>query len=355
MVYWIASYNNENLIKRAVNKSNMVQVDSMTNIKIDFATFAKKRIGIYSSIDVLIIDVSAVITNTLLPGIKNWQMVYDELQIIVYAPGITKEDDLYHNLVEHGIYDICAIEDEEELIRLMRVGNGRSEDIIFNAPIIACEPTLELDEPQVEDADFDSEPEKKRKEESVPKAQEPVTIGIYGTMIRIGCTLNAIYLAESLKSINKSVLVNLMDQNTYEDLKAGYETSEQSEGVFELNGITFTYNPKKIGESYDYIIIDYGTYHYPDTIGAESINILITGAKAWEFKNLGKIIESHGIDITQYLHIITFAAKNDREDINSVLIGAKVFYPDYIEDPFNPDDMQKAAMLGFIRSVLNEE
>lgn len=185
--------------------------------------------------------------------------------------------------------------------------------------------------------------------EEIEKAQKPKnitykTIGIAGTLSRIGTTTQAIQIVKYLilngykacyLQMNSHPFIDALT-NLYLDCKTNPDL-----GLTQYMNVDL-YKTDHINEvlkmDYDYYVKDYGVYASGDfenlSFLEQDINIIVAGAKPEEMYHIDALINSNYYNDVFY--IFSFIADSDRKDLLDMMEEKKkdTYFVHYTPDPF---------------------
>ncbi len=216
---------------------------------------------------------------------------------------------------------------------------------------------------------FDSngreEVEEAAKEVEKRSAKDISTIGVVGTMRRVGTTTQAVQIAKYLEYKGYSACVIEMNENAYEvyrNQQSGgnylasffelggetWETSYEDKdlGYIKVSGVDMYYKPDKLRDifekRYDFYVYDYGAYREKGFNRAaflkDKFMIFVTAAGAAELNSALTVAENKAYTNAKLL--FSFTDASDRADIEDIFNissddGHKCFFADYVPNMFN--------------------
>lgn len=182
------------------------------------------------------------------------------------------------------------------------------------------------------------------------------TIGIAGSLCRMGTTTQAIQIVKYLKLMGYQAGYIEMNRNEYikvltnlycEAKKINNHVSYEDIELYEQEKLSAAY-----GQDYDYLVKDYGsiTSETFESVSfmEQNIKIIVCGAKPNEILSVERVLENplfHDAGC-----IFSFVPKEDRAAIRGMMEerGQNTFFADYVPDPYvylsNANTMCKALL-----------
>lgn len=175
--------------------------------------------------------------------------------------------------------------------------------------------------------------------------QKVKTIGIAGTIPRIGTTTTSLQLVKYIESRGYNaayVEINTLKyieqcEKLYADVKR-----DNNKSYLKYNGIRM-YVSSNMGEvmsdDYNYIICDYGAVVDPSfnkvSFLEKDLNIFVAGTKANEIECVQPLLQSPIYREAKY--IFNFTPENDKEDIKDMMMDKKddTYFNVLVADPFD--------------------
>lgn len=175
--------------------------------------------------------------------------------------------------------------------------------------------------------------------------QKVKTIGIAGTIPRIGTTTTSLQLVKYIESKGYNaayVEINTLKyieqcEKLYADVKR-----DNNKSYLKYNGIRM-YVSSNMGEvmsdDYNYIICDYGAVVDPSfnkvSFLEKDLNIFVAGTKANEIECVQPLLQSPIYREAKY--IFNFTPENDKEDIKDMMMDKKddTYFNVLVADPFD--------------------
>lgn len=303
----------------------------MTEIsdEVDLRKYIKNNIVNLDGVDKIIIDFS-VCKNTdeeILEGLEMLRTVYDELQIIVFAPYLITGNELLRKCFNMGIWNIVNTDDfkeiRDEIMYCLSVGKKYKDAAIYK----------------------DAKPEMSIKHE-IKKTVNNHTVGVAGTQARIGTTHTSVMLANFFRK--KGFMVALVEMNNsqaFEAVRDGFEEKKYEEGYFTLGGVDFYENANEktlfeiMERSYNFIIMDFGEYEKCDLLTFHKCNqkMIVAGSKPWEIESVNKVFEIAEQEVLKnYIFYFNFSLEREQQDIrNGMSVIKNVHFLNIENDPFS--------------------
>ena len=323
--------------------------------KIEF-TGSKNHVGEYDEkifngqYEVIVIDVTQLIDDT--------QVITDYIcrikkaktsQIVIFAEGYTYRSKLITELITNGFTDyvlatgLATQADEWEKCITGYYKKNPIEQVI----------------------------EEKEEAKLVQESQQEkiVTIGVAGTMYRIGTTTQALQLVRYCMSKGyKAAYIEINDTNFIEKCCELYADVEISNDCVIYNDLHM-YRYDKITEvlkNYDILVCDYGAITSPSfnkiSFATQQMKFLVAGTKPGEITAVQDTLQSPAYNEAAY--IFTFVPEADRADIlemmcekkDSVIFAATCFDPfDYVQCDYDKvlqlEDVTVEKKTGFLTKL----
>lgn len=323
--------------------------------KIEF-TGSKNHIAEYDEkifdgqYEVIVIDVTQLIDDT--------QVITDYIcrikkaktsQIVIFAEGYTYRSKLITELITNGFTDyvlatgLATQADEWEKCITGYYKKNPIEQVI----------------------------EEKEEAKLVQESQQEkiVTIGVAGTMYRIGTTTQALQLVRYCMSKGyKAAYIEINDTNFIEKCCELYADVEISNDCVIYNDLHM-YRYDKITEvlkNYDILVCDYGAITSPSfnkiSFATQQMKFLVAGTKPGEITAVQNTLQSPAYNEAAY--IFTFVPEADRADIlemmcekkDSVIFAATCFDPfDYVQCDYDKvlqlEDVTVEKKTGFLTKL----
>lgn len=323
--------------------------------KIEF-TGSKNHVGEYDEkifngqYEVIVIDVTQLIDDT--------QVITDYIcrikkaktsQIVIFAEGYTYRSKLITELITNGFTDyvlatgLATQADEWEKCITGYYKKNPIEQVI----------------------------EEKEEAKLVQESQQEkiVTIGVAGTMYRIGTTTQALQLVRYCMSKGyKAAYIEINDTNFIEKCCELYADVEISNDCVIYNDLHM-YRYDKITEvlkNYDILVCDYGAITSPSfnkiSFATQQMKFLVAGTKPGEITAVQNTLQSPAYNEAAY--IFTFVPEADRADIlemmcekkDSVIFAATCFDPfDYVQCDYDKvlqlEDVTVEKKTGFLTKL----
>lgn len=184
-------------------------------------------------------------------------------------------------------------------------------------------------------------------------------IGVAGAQKHVGCTHQSLLIAHSLSAMGFGVAI-VEDCNQTDKVfdVIAEENGKTSGDIFTFNGVDyypcFALNqlPSLNVKNYNFVIVDFGLYEerMVEEYGRCSLQVLVSGSRAWETKQLERIFSSVTEDqlmVYNYLFLGTpevrkSVMKRDMQPLKNVFFG------EYAPNPYASEGYQA------IREILND-
>lgn len=340
MINYITGSTYNQVIQNVVEEVKDIVFTTEIANEIDIAKYIKQNITKLGEIDTLIIDIS-VCTNTDEEIVTTFEMIrtmYDALKIIVLAAYRADGDEFLTQCFNLGILNIINTNDfliiREELKMCLVEGKSFKDSIKYKNTKI----------------------EKIVVKHETKKAVNKKLVGFAGTETNIGVTHNAIILANYFRKSGFMVaLVEMNSSSAFDEISKDFDEKEFDEGYFTLHGVDFYSNCnaekmiKVMGHSYNFIILDCGSYATCDRVMFERCEerIIVTGSKSWETDKMNAIFASVNKEtLIQYTFCFNFTPEKDCKAIKEGMGDIKkVHFLKYTEDPFTSSDFSDADII----------
>lgn len=274
--------------------------------------------------DVVVIDVSDLIdeTNNVVDYIVRLRKA-KSCKVIIFAPGYSYRTVLIAALIDKGFVNFVLasglgtqIEEFEKCIDGYYDENGVEGEI-----------AQEIEE------------EQEREKTSIIK-----TIGICGTMNRIGTTTQCMQLIKYL--LFKGYKAAYLEANTSMYIERCTQLYADAESIKNNNYITYNdidmYNGNNMVDAlkkYDYLVCDYGAMDDPSfnkiSFMEKDIKIFVAGSKPNEFDKIQPVLQS--IAYKDAYFIFNFIPEGDKKDLLEMMCerAEKSIFTGYCPDPFD--------------------
>lgn len=174
-----------------------------------------------------------------------------------------------------------------------------------------------------------------------------IIVGISGAGPKSGCTHTVLTLANFLKNRGiKTAILECNDSGHFEEIREATGQIINNSNYFTYNSIDYYPFVNSyilsgiIARDYQFIIIDFGSFHKRDRIIFEKtdIKIITCGSRPWETSNLYNVFnEVEEEFLKKYIFFFNFTHDNEqtRKDIINGMNQLKnVYFPEYTENPF---------------------
>ena len=255
-------------------------------------------------------------------------------KIIIYAVGYTGSSkvvlELFNKGIKNFIFGMFLADQKEDLERCIsgyyESFGYESRGIVFSA-------------------------EEESEEEIIATEKSKQTIGVAGSIARMGTTTQALQIVKYLLFKGHSAAYIEMNNHGFvKQLKDNYSDAKNDEnlGKITFQGVDMFYRQDKLskvlGQDYEYFIYDYGV------VGENGFNkvsflekktqIFVVGSKPSEFDKTYDVIKNNFYNDVNY--IFNFVPKSEHKDLLE-LMGEKqnkTFFSDITCDPFTLGDME---------------
>lgn len=329
MIFWFSSRTYQSMISKTVTETGLICAGGETGEEIYLLKYVKEHITLFSDIDILIVDLSALADTDeeITAAFESLRIMDYSTRFIVLAAGRREGDSLLKQLFYMGVYDLVATDDylqiHEELTECILRGKKYRDALRFRDATVQ---------------------ESREKQES--RAIQKVLVGITGACPRCGCTHNSIVLANFLRQ--KGYMVAVTEQNrsgAFEQICSEQQAKMFQEGYFSLRGVDFypdTDREKLLsvtGKLYNFIIMDFGSYQDADRLlySKCDVNMVLCGSKPWETGHLSQFFGIEESVLRRYHFCFLFAAGErqwQKDLMESMQPLENVYFPEYTLNPF---------------------
>ncbi len=284
MILYIASEIYNEVIRSTIEQCGQLILQQEISNEIYLLKYIKQHLASMEGVEQFIIDLSALkdTDEEIVQAIENYRMMYVDARIIILATNRHPGDELLKNLFQLGLYNLVLTEDylvlKEELRECITTGKTFRDAIGFK--------------------DAESAAEKVIVKQEIKQVINKIMIGIAGSQKRMGCTHTAISLASALRS--KGYMVAVAEYNESEDFRYIMDSFCETlidNDYFSIGGIDFY--PKRnetslaavLGQSYNFVIVDFGAYPYCDqvTYNKSNVRLMVCGSKPYELQKMQAI------------------------------------------------------------------
>lgn len=201
------------------------------------------------------------------------------------------------------------------------------------------------------------------------------SIGVCGTLSRIGTTTLCMQLVKYLKSKGYNACYVEVNSSEYIDncvrLYADIKKDKENRYINfnDINMYTASNMGDAVSGGYNYIVCDYGSVVSPDfnkvSFLEKDLTVFVTGSKANEIETIQNVLQSNTYANAKY--IFNFVPESDKSDIKEMMCEKEndTFFTVYAPDPFdyinNPDfekmmpveDVKKESIKSEKHSIFN--
>ncbi len=364
-------------IERAVDEINYKQAGKFDTAEL--TSVFQGLINISSNIFVLDIDVAE--TEDLLTTLRKYRVSRPNTRIIAVAVGRTPGDQTVAQLVNVGIYDIVA-PNENKFI------TAQLEEKINSSPATYAEAVRwHTAQQESEQKNNTGKKEKKIREEIQQqtvifqdKIIGTVVIAVGGTSSGIGTTHTAISMAYYLVGQkNKVALVELGNKPVLERLSS---TEQEQDHFFRQSGIDFYPKNKKnhlvdvLQKNYNYVIIDLGVVDVNKTSASYSemnrahLPVLVCSSAIWRLKDIDLFLKQQtaqwkfcfnliDIENAYFKEILNSIKKNDRKAFSlpyhDSFVGTDNTFLERILEPVIPKKQTKTSFIQRFKNLIKKK
>lgn len=262
--------------------------------------------------DYILIDVSGLLMSPLdLKECVEQILIGSQARVAVMGQGMSMTTAIIQAAIEAGIHNVLLSVYPREI----------SEDCI---EFLSGNSNIETKKDQMNNMVYDEV-------KIMPFAKiniERTTIGVAGTIERIGVTTQAIQLCKWLKMKGKNVCYIQMNDSGYvENLKVFYENVvvDEAQGCVSYENVEMYYDKARIDEilnrNYDFYVYDYGTitneYFQKTSFFEKNYKIVVTGTKPTELNSFNRCMEEL---YHKHIHyVFSFVSEGDRENVMEMM------------------------------------
>lgn len=329
MLYYFASNVNQNIISEAIRETDQVVVGSECNQELNLLEYVKDNYAAFGSVDKVIVDIAGVkdSDDSILEALNMLRICNDQTQIIVIASNRLAGDELLAKCFAMSIYDIITTDDfndlKDEIIASLTDARQYKDSIRYRDVVNQAAKT------------------------EMKKVVSNITIGLAGSMPRIGVTHHSIILANHLKKKGYRIAVlEMNDSNAFNDIADSFDLQIRGDH-FVKEGIA--YYPSADADTflsvntkaYNFILIDFGQYTECDFELYQHCNykLIFSGVKAWEDAYIQPVFD-HGLkagaDLSEYNYYFNFVEDSVKGEVK-IGMGEleKVYFCESVADPFH--------------------
>lgn len=262
--------------------------------------------------DYILIDVSGLLISPLdLKECIEQILIGSQARVAVMGQGMSMTTAIIQAAVEAGIHNVLLSVYPREI----------SEDCI---EFLSGNSNIETKKDQMNNTVYDEV-------KIMPFAKiniERTTIGVAGTIERIGVTTQAIQLCKWLKMKGKNVCYIQMNDSGYvENLKVFYENVvvDEAQGCASYENVEMYHDKARIDEilnrNYDFYVYDYGTItnecFQKTSFFEKNYKIVVTGTKPTELNSFNQCMEEL---YHKHIHyVFSFVSEGDRENVMEMM------------------------------------
>lgn len=268
-------------------------------------------------------------------------------KIIIYAISYSPQSELVSGLYENGIKNYIFssyLSDMKEDLELCI--NGYYENFGYE---------------EKRDITFSSEEQQSEEEEN--KKTFTKTIGIAGSIKRMGTTTQALQIVKYL--LFKGYKAAYYEMNNHKFVLSVAEaysdvSKDDVDGLVKYQSVDMYYKAEKLKEvqnkDYDYIVYDFGVYSEHDfnkvSFLEKDIQIFVVGSKPDEFSKTYNVIKNNFYNNVFY--IFNFTSDTEKKDLLELMEDKSeyTFFADTAKDPFtfgNPEIYEKMIPLSSVK------
>ncbi len=342
VTYYITSTIYNQIITQTIQEAGYIVDGGECSADIYFLDFVKKNFARLSSIDELIIDLTALkdLDEEVLEALEILKVHYDTLRIVVLATNRVAGDELLKKCCQMSIYDLIVTDDylaiRNELIYCLKEGKKYKDAMKYKEKPVGTSPAIVKTE--------------------VKQVVSKVLVGIASAGVRQGCTHNTIVLANYLRKQGYMVaLAEMNSSGAFQKIQTDYDLQMYDNRYFSMAGIDYypATTDESLGnilaKSYNFILCDCGVFEEADlvTFGKCDVRIIIAGTKPWEIVSMNSVFEKCDETALKGYHFcFNFVPKPQQNDVKSGMgVLKNIWFLNYTEDPFSSYDFPGADII----------
>lgn len=335
VTYYIASTIYNQIISQTIQETGFMVDGNEIGENVYLLNFVKKNFTRFSSIDELVIDLSALkdIDAEIIEALEILKVNFDHIKIIILAANRYSGDELLTQCFQMAIYNLIVTEDyleiRNELIQCLEVGKNYKEALKYKEKAVNQETVVVKTE--------------------VKQVVSKVLIGLAGAGPGQGCTHNSIVLANFLRK--KGYMVAIAEMNSskaFANIQEAYELQLFDDRYFSMEGID--YYPATtaetlgsiLGKTYNFILCDFGAYIEADRVsyGKCDVHIIVAGTKPWELPAIDNVFSNVEAEALRAYHFcFNLVPQLQQSDVKAGMCElSNVYFLNYTEDPFKENN-----------------
>lgn len=335
VTYYIASTLYNQIISQTIQETGCMVDGNEIGENIYLLNFVKKNFTRFSSIDELVIDLSALkdVDTEIIEALEILKVNFEHIKIIILAANRYSGDELLTQCFQMAIYNLIVTEDyleiRNELIQCLKTGKSYKEALKYKEKSSNQETVIVKTETK--------------------QVVSKVLIGLTSAGAGQGCTHNSIVLANFLRK--KGYMVAIAEMNTskaFSYIREAYDLQLFDDRYFSMEGIDYYPDTTAedlgsiLGKTYNFILCDFGPYKEADRVsfGKCDIHIILSGTKPWEMVAIDSVFRSTETDALLSFHFcFNLVPKLQQADVKAGMCElTNVYFLNYTEDPFKSND-----------------
>lgn len=339
VTYYLSSTIYYQIISKTIQEAGFIADGGECSDDIYLLQFVKKNFTRLTSIDELIIDLSALkdVDAEILEALEILKVNFDHIKIIILSTNRYSGDDLLTQCFQMAIYNLIVTDDylqiHDELIYCLQTGKSYKEALKYKEKATNQETVVVKTE--------------------VKQVVSKVLIGLVAAGAGQGCTHNSIVLANFLRKKGYMVAIAEMNESrAFKQIQEAYDLTLFDNRYFSMEGID--YYPETtadslgsiLGKTYNFIICDFGTYEDTDVVsfGKCDVHIIISGTKPWQMPAIQTVFKNTESDaLAGYHFCFNLVPKLQQADVKTGMCELpNVWFLNYTEDPFQSADFSGA-------------
>ena len=339
VTYYIASAIYNQIISQTIQESGFMVDGSEIGENVYLLNFVKKNFNRFSSIDELVIDLSALkdVDAEIVEALEILKVNFDNVRIIILAANRYSGDELLTQCFQMAIYNLIVTDDylaiKNELIQCLSTGKTYKEALKYKEKVSGQEQVVVKTE--------------------VKQVVSKVLIGLTSSGAGQGCTHNSIVLANYLRK--KGYMVAIAEMNlskAFSNIQEAYELQMFDDRYFSMEGIDYYPDTTSenlgsiLGKTYNFILCDFGAYDMADRVsfGKCDIRIVVAGTKPWEMPAIDSVFQSTDQEaLKSFYYCFNLVPKLQQVDVKAGMCElSNVYFLNYTEDPFKESDFNGA-------------
>lgn len=341
MIYFLASSTYCQVIQTSIRELDLITTGSEMSSDLYLLKYLKENLNRIQSADCIILDLTAFLDTDeeILSALEMLKIMADHVGIIILAANRQEGDELLTKAFQMSIYNLIATDDfniiRNELHYCLSTGKQYKDSLSFK------------DVKKLEKVIIKQE---------IKQTVNKIMVGLCGSQERVGTTHHSILLANFLRK--KGYMVALVEANeskAFQSIQKSFEEKMFGD-YFSLNGVDYypgaspTQIGNILGKSYNFILVDFGSYQSADSIVFNKcdVRIIVTGSRPWEVDHLNEIFLKSNIETLKgYHYCFNYTVEKERKDIVEGMLDMKhVYFTEFTkQSPFSFHEFPSAELI----------